>query len=215
MEEKNKIDNQTFQRFFFCGINDQEELKEGILYFSAKRVYKRHRFENWYEIPNEQLEQEIIQEATPMYRQFYKFIRLNDKRNNPITNVSLEQVEKQVKRQMQLLKKEKKVIDTKAGVFFVRDREKLLEGGRQYILGESLTGEEGWTKQIYNILEKLDCMEKESQEEYDVYLYIAKLARAMKRNNEEAQRIRQDYEKAKEKLERKKDLEDSITDMML
>lgn len=118
---------------------------------------------------------------------------------------------------MQLLKKEKKVIDTKAGVFFVRDREKLLEGGQQYIMGEGLEGEEGWTKQVYDILEKLNYMETENQEEYDMYLYIAKLARAVNRNNEEeAQRIRQYCEEAKQKLEKKKDLEDSImTEMML
>lgn len=217
MEEKNRIDNQSFKRFFFFGVDNKQELKEGILYFSANKVYERHRFENWFDIPNEQLEKEIIQEATPKYRQFYRFIRLNDKSNCLINDVNIEKVEEQVKRQMELLKQEKKVIDTKTGIFFVREREELLKGGQRYIIGEGLKGEEGWTKQIYDILEKLDCMERENPEEYDVYLYIAKLARAINRNSEEeAQRIRKCYEEAKQKLEKKKDLGDSfMTDMML
>ncbi len=205
MEEKNKIDN---QKFFFYGIDNQQELKEGIIYFSTKKVYKRHRFENWYEIPNEQLEEEIIQETTPKYRQFYRFIRLNDKSNNLMTNVTLEQVEKQVKKQLKLLRLEKKVIDTKVGIFFVRDREALLEGGQQYIIGEGLQGEIGWTKQIYDILEKLECMEKENQKTYDIYLYATKLARDRNRKHErDMQMIRELLEKAKKELEDKKELE--------
>lgn len=208
MEEKNKIDNQKFKRFFFFGIENKQELKEGILYFSANKIYKKYRFENWYHIPNEQLEKEILQEAIPKYRQFYKFVILNDSSNNPITDVSIEEVEKELKDQMQLLRLEKKVIDTKAGVFFVRQTEEFLKGGQQYIYGEGLIGEEGWTKQIYDILEKLEVMEKENQEEYDIYLYLVKLARAMGREDEvEAQRIRQFYEKAKKKLEGKKNME--------
>lgn len=214
MEEKNKINHETFQRFFFYGIDNQEELKEGILYFSAKRVYKRHCSENWYGIPNEQLEQEIIQEATPKYRQFYRFIRLNDKSNCPITNLSLEQVEKQVRRQLKVLKVEKKVIDTKAGIFFVRDREALLEGGQQYIMGEGLKGETGWTKQIYDILEKLECMEKQNNKEYNIYLYVAKLARDRNRNNEEDTKIIREFlEKAKKELEDRKGLETDVLEI--
>lgn len=154
------------------------------------------------------MEEEIIQETTPKYRQFYRFIRLNDKSNNLITNVTLEQVEKQVKKQLKLLKLEKKVIDTKAGIFFVRDREALLEGGQQYIIGEGLQGETGWTKQIYDILEKLEYMEKENQKAYNIYLYVAKLARDRNRNNEsDTQIIKKLLEKAKKELEDKKDLE--------
>lgn len=109
---------------------------------------------------------------------------------------------------MKLLRLEKKVIDTKVGIFFVRDREALLEGGQQYIIGEGLQGEIGWTKQIYDILEKLECMEKENQKTYDIYLYATKLARDRNRKHErDMQMIRELLEKAKKELEDKKELE--------
>lgn len=51
-------------------------------------------------------------------------------------------------------------------------------------------------------------MEKENQKAYNIYLYVAKLARDRNRNNEsDTQIIKKLLEKAKKELEDKKDLE--------
>lgn len=71
MKKKRKIDSEKFKRFFFYGIENRRELKEGILYFSSNKVYKAHSHQDWYAILNQQLESEIIQEASKKYRQFY------------------------------------------------------------------------------------------------------------------------------------------------
>ena len=203
-----KIDSESFKRFFFHGIENKREVKEGILYFSSNKVYNKHSKENWHEIPNEQFETEIIQEAVKKYRQFYQFVILNDENNSDTQDISLEELEKDLEEELQLLKKEGKVIDTQAGVFFLREREEYLKGGKRYIYGEGLQGEDGWTKQVYDILEKLEYLEKENNEKYHDYLLLTKYARAINRFDEkEALKIKQAYEKRKEQSEKEQENE--------
>lgn len=203
MKMYHKINNENFKRFFFHGIENKKEMKEGILYFSANKVYDRHSKENWHEIPNEQFEREIIQEAVKKYRQFYRFVILNDEHNSGRQDIDREELEKELEKELQVLKEEKKVITTKAGVFFVREREEYLRSGRKYVYGKGLQGEDGWTKQVYELLEKLEYLERENIEKYNEYLLLTKFARAINRfDGEEALKIKQIYEKLKEESER-------------
>ena len=169
MNQKIRIDSEKFKRFFFHGIENKTEVEEGILYFSMKEVYKKYSLEDYYAIPNQELESEIIQEALKKYRQFAIFVTLNDENNTEISDINIEELRKELQEKMQELKNEKKVIDTKAGIFFTRERESFLEGGSIYVYGEGLKGEEGWTKQIYDILGKLEAIEEEDSQEYYQY----------------------------------------------
>ena len=140
-----------FKRFFFYGIENKKEVKEGILYFSLNKVYNKYVNENWYQIPNTQIEKEMLQKATQIYKQFYKFVTLNDVPNNRMLVDIDNQVRKELEEQMQILREEKNVINTKAGIFFIREKEKQLLG-----IDDS-GGKTGnnWTEQIYEILEEL------------------------------------------------------------
>ena len=198
-KKKKAIDREKFKRFFFYGIENKREVKEGILYFSLNKVYDKHMNENWYQIPNEQMEEEMMQEATQKYKQFYKFVTLNDVPNNRILVNIDNQVRKELEEQMQILRKEKNVIDTKAGIFFIKEKEKQLEG-----IDDSWrkTGD-NWTEQIYEILEKLQQMEKDNNIEYQKYLLLTKQARALNRGDkQEAFQIKRAYEKLEEKQEK-------------
>ena len=62
-KKKKTINRESFKRFFFYGIENKREVREGILYFSLNKVYDKHVDENWYEIPNMQIEKEMMQEA--------------------------------------------------------------------------------------------------------------------------------------------------------
>lgn len=204
MKKKINIDSEKFKRFFFYGIENKKEVREGILYFSSKKVYKKHSNQDWYSIPNEQFESEIIQEAINRYRQFYRFVTLNDESNNFRFDVDTQKVKEKLEEEMRLLKAEKKVIETKAGTFFIRERENLLEGGTYYVYGEGLKGEVGWTKQIYDILGQLEEIEKENRIEYQQYWLLTKLARAVNRfDREEALRAKNAYEKLIEEQKEK------------
>lgn len=204
MRRKRNIDSERFKRFFFYGIDDKKELKEGILYFSSRKVYKKHSGENWYDIPNEQLESEIIQEATEKYKQFYRFVTLNDEGKDFSFDVDRQKLEGELEEEMRSLKQEGVVMDTKAGIFFTREKENQLEGGTYYVYGEGLKGEDGWTKQMYGILEILEEIEKEDKVEYQEYWLLTKLARAVNRfDREEALKAKNAYEKLSQRQKEK------------
>ncbi len=204
MKKKRNIDSEKFKRFFFYGIENRRELKEGILCFSSNKVYERHSNQDWYAIPNEQVESEIIQEAAKKYKQFYRFVRLNDESNNFRFDVDMQKVKEELEEEMKLLKQEGRVIETKAGTFFIRERENLLKGGPHYVYGEGLKGEVGWTRQIYDILGELEEIEKEDKIEYQEYWLLTKLARAVNRfDREEALKAKNAYEKLSQRQKEK------------
>lgn len=241
------IDREKFERFFFCGIEDKREVREGILLFSSKKVYETHKYDNLHDIPNEQLESEIIQEAIGPYRQFYRFVILNDKPeiidevicrtsidmdednldefvlqpaikikdiaggdnirliegdDEDFVDVNMEDLKQQLEKEIQRLKAEGKLIESKAGVFFERETEAKLKGGPQYLYGQGLVGEDAKSKQIYEILEKLEEIERQDEEEYQDYLYLTKFARAVNRfDKQEAERLNKKIEERKKKKE--------------
>jgi hypothetical protein len=206
MKENKLIDNKRFKKFFFYGIDNKRKIKEGILCFSSSKVYYRHSKDNWYTYPNAQFEKEIIQEANIKYRQFYRFVTLNDSVNNFVMNENMDSLAEELAEELQLLKKEKKVIDTEAGVFFKREVEEELRGGQiEEHHGIKVKSEDSWVKQIYDLLENLETLEKEDDEKYYEYWLLAKYARNVHRDEEdkvESIRIKALYENLKkEKIE--------------
>lgn len=197
--KKNGIDGKKFKRFFFFGIENKREMIEGILYFSYQKVYQKHQSgeREWRETLKKQIENEILQEAIGPYQQFYRFVILNDEpktKDEIMSQMSIEKEElkQQLEQEIQLLKAEKKILDTNAGLFFARERENLLDSKPYYIYGKGIQGEEAWTKQVYGILENLEKLEQQDKEEYQGYFWLAKLARAINRHNrEEAEMIRE------------------------
>jgi len=195
-KKKKTINRESFKRFFFYGIENKREVREGILYFSLNKVYDKHVDENWYEIPNMQIEKEMMQEAIQKYKQFYKFVTLNDVPNNRILIDIEKQVKQELEEQMRLLRKDQIVIDTKAGIFFIRDKEKQLAG----IDNNWRKTGDNWTEQIYEILERLQEIEIEDNRTYQKYLTLTKQARAINRGDkEEAIRMKAVYERLEQK----------------
>ncbi len=201
---KNLIDNKEFKKHLFYGIENKKEVKETILCFSFSNVYEKHSGEDWYSIPNEQFENEIIQEANKIYKQFYRFVTLNDNSNNYTMEVNLEELEKELIEEIQQLKKDRKVIETEAGTFFTKKRALEIKGG-QYYIGhgiEAITVKEGWAKPFYEILKKLDELEKEDVNKYCEYWLLTKYARAINRKDEkEAVTVKEIYEALKKNKE--------------
>lgn len=246
-KDKFVIDREKFERFFFYGVEDKREVREGILLFSSKKVYEMHKYDNLHEISNEQLESEMIQEAIGPYRQFYRFVILNDKPeiidevicrtsidmdddtpdefvlqpaikikdiargyntrliegdDEDFVDVNIEDLGQQLKKEIQRLKAEGKLMESKVGVFFGRETEAKLKGGPQYIYGQGLVGEDAKPKQIYEILEKLEEIEKQDEEKYIDYLLLAKFARAVNSGDrQEAERLNKKIEERKKKKE--------------
>lgn len=73
-----EINKEAFRRYFFWGINNPEELLEGIMYF----IYENDLFK-YAQIKGKMTEKEIreafIQRIKPLYKQYYRFVELNNK----------------------------------------------------------------------------------------------------------------------------------------
>lgn len=213
---KKIIVDKQFERFFFYGIDNKREVKEMILYIASREVYKKDSIRNWYEIPNEQIESQIIEQAIEKYKHFYRFVELNDKSDNFDININIEELKKELEQEMELLKQENIVIDTKAGIFFTREREAELLDKKYYVPGEGAKVEKHWTKEIYEILEKLDKIEKEDIDKYYKYWLVTKYARAMNRENkQESSMVKTMFEDLNRKKEKKDSDEVDLGDLEL
>lgn len=169
MDKLARIDGEKFKKNFYFGIDNKKGAKVGILRFASKKIYQNHSLENWYDIPNEQFENEILQEAVKKYKHFYRFVTVNDRSDNFEFNINEDELRKELEEEMQILKKEDKVFEANVGVFFRREIENELE----------------WTKDIYEILEVLEETEqKDSDEYYKLWLFV-KFSRAVNRLDRE------------------------------
>lgn len=134
------LKNKAYERFFLHGIENKEDVIEGIIYYSLVEVYANHEKENLYELSKEKLMKELIEKAVPKYVQFYRFIVMNDSFTKNFKNnyVDLERMKSDIisaihnllnsKRLFQVRDKNgnytTKQIDrmvlTKAGIYFTR-----------------------------------------------------------------------------------------------
>ncbi len=134
---ENLSKDETFSRFFFYGIENKEDVKEAIIYYSSQEVYKKHENENWYELSNDKLMQEIIEKSVQRYKQFYRFVVMNDSFSKKFEyDVNLEQIKQDIIQKVNTLLNTKieeihkdkdgnyfsimrdKIAITKAGIFF-------------------------------------------------------------------------------------------------
>lgn len=198
------LKSETYKRFFYHGIENKEEMKEGILYFSSREIYEKHQNENWYKISNEMIIKEIIDLATSRYRQFYRFSILNDEYNRCNFNVDYNKINQELQEKVKELLESGKMINTKAGIFFIREESQRLNSMPYYVYGRGLLGEQGWTKQIYNILINLEKLENENILEYYECWMNTKLQRVVGRANTEeiryTQRAYQLFQERKDKM---------------
>ena len=199
VNQSSVIDKEKMERFFFYGIENKRELKEGFLYLSYKQIYQKDRHK-WIGVANEQIGKEIVQGIMKRYTQFYRFVTLNDESHQLTFEVDTENIRKELEEEWKQLIEEQKIIDTETGLYFTRERENLLEGGQYYVYGEGLKGEIGWTRQIYDILGQLEQLERENSQKYYQYWLLTKIKRTMNRGEkEEASRLTDIYKTLKQR----------------
>ncbi len=209
----NLLNNEQYKRFFFSGIDNKEDVKEGIIYFASKQVYSGHKNDDWYSLPNEMLLEEILGNAVPKYRQFYRFVTLNDQYKKYNFDVDLDQIRKELEEKVESLLESGDMIKTKAGIFITRGEAQRLDSKPYYQYGEGMQGEETWTRQLYRILEKLETLEKSNILEYYECWIFTKLQRAILRNEPDEipymERAYQLFEKRKQKIKEERSKEES------
>ena len=225
----NLLEDKTYKRFFCSGIDDEEAVKEGVIYYASQKVYDRLRDKDWYKIPNNKLLEQIINEALPKYRQFYRFIILNNNYKSCEFDVDNSQLvqEMEMKIDFWLNNKRKierknqetgkteiieidRMINTKAGIFFTREEvEELNFNQMPYKYGWNQPGEVAWTRQIYDILERLGNIESTNIVQYYDYWIHTKLQRVINKKPSDASEIAyvqkdcEEFEKRKQAIEAK------------
>jgi len=222
------LKDKTYERFFFFGIVDKEAVKEGIIYYTSQKNYDILSNEDWYKIPNNKLLEQIVNESLPKYRQFYRFVILNDCYKScefDVDNNKLRQnIEQEIdiwlnnKRKIEIEengeKKEKefdRMISTKAGIFFTRGEVEFLNlNQRPYKYGWREPGEIAWTRQIYDILGRLENIESTNIVQYYDYWIHTKLQRVINREHPDLSEIEyvkkacEQFEKRKQAIEMKR-----------
>lgn len=109
----NRLNKAKYKKYFFDGIENREELLEGILYFSYfNDVFKKNieiqRETNDEKILTGKEEKEmLVQRATEVYKQFHRFIELNDMPNiyNYKRAENLEEIEQKIRAKIEELLK--------------------------------------------------------------------------------------------------------------
>ncbi|MCI8383564.1 MAG: hypothetical protein HFJ33_01605 [Clostridia bacterium] len=74
-----KINKEDYRRFFFHGIDDVDDLLEGIIYFVYENdllIYDQTGKER--KTKEEEIVEAIVQGVEPLYLQYYRFIELNN-----------------------------------------------------------------------------------------------------------------------------------------
>lgn len=223
----NLLEDKTYERFFFSGINDEEAVKEGIIYYASQKVYDRLSNKDWYKIPNTKLLEEIINEAFPKYKQFYRFVILNDLYKSCEFDIDNNQIRQEIEQAIDFLlnnkrrieieengeKKEiviNRMISTKAGIFFSREEVEFLNFNQKpYKYGWNAQGEVAWTRQIYDILERLGNIESTDKFQYYYYWVHTKLQRVINKEPPDeseiayVKKICEEFEKRKQAIEMK------------
>lgn len=224
----NLLEDKTYERFFFSGIVDEEAAEEGIIYYASQKVYDRLSNKDWYKIPNTKLLEGIINEAFPKYRQFYRFVILNDLYKSCEFDIDNSQLRQEIERKIELWLKDKRIIEieengekkekaidrmisTKAGIFFSREEVAVLNFNQKpYKYGWDAQGEIAWTKQIYDILEKLENIESTNIVQYYDYWIYTKLQRVINKRPSDASEIAyvqkacEEFNKRKQAIEMKR-----------
>lgn len=203
------INEKDYERFFYHGIDNKEELKEGILCFANQEVYNNNQNLDWYKTPNSYFINELLKRATSTYKQAVRFIDLNDRENSLEYDVDEKKIDLILRRKIIELIQRKTMYVSKAGVFFYTGHFEKLSGGIGFEYGKGLTGEIGWTKKIYGILKELNKLESDDKLEYYDRWLQTKIARARDRKNgEELEMLDEVYDTFIKRKERQKQVQE-------
>mgnify|MGYP001115132456 CR=1 FL=1 len=69
-----KLDKEAFKRYFFYGDENPEGTLEGIMFFTYQNMGEVRGNE-------EEIIKQFVQEVKPLYKQYYRFVELNNKCN--------------------------------------------------------------------------------------------------------------------------------------
>lgn len=96
-----KIDKEAFKRYFFWGIDNPEAVLEGIMFFTyAKQPSKEEEKKT-----EEEIIDSFVQKVKPLYKQYYRFIELNNKSNvSNYKKENEEELEKKIRNKIEELR---------------------------------------------------------------------------------------------------------------
>lgn len=171
-----------FRKYFCYGIDNKESVLERIIYESMKESHNIFgNLGNLYSVPNNIQLDKLKEFANKHYRQFYRFVIINDDPKNfdYKTENEDEVVEDIINSKIRTLIKNREIEEFEVGYFFTREAErKFVEAEDRYKKGDL---NNGWTCAVFESLKRLEELEKETPGLYQVKWLKAKMARAITR----------------------------------
>ena len=179
-----KYKDKYFRKYFCYGIEDKESVLERIIYESMKESHNIFgSLGNLYSVPNKIQLDKLKEFASMHYKQFYRFVILNDDPKNfeYQTENEDEIVEDIINKKIREFIKNNQLEEYEVGYFFSAEFEKnFIEAEYQYRKGNL---NRGWTCAIFDSLKRLERLEKERPDLYKLKWIKAKMARAITRKS--------------------------------
>lgn len=229
------INKELLQKYFYYGIEGKQELESGILYYVTSKIHRevdiysmqkavndvenKDRLEYHRNVREEQQEQDekmkllhmerLIEEASKIYKQYYRFIVLPDKKENynmDITSEEMQQISSSIQNKINILQQEGKLNIYPVGIYFTQSQEEIYT--EKTILEDITTYRtrhyKNWTQDVYEILVELEKLEKGNAKKYQEEWINVRLARANNRNPKDEIEV-SNIKKLKEIFEKKKE----------
>jgi len=204
------INDNEFQKFFFWGIDNKEEVLTQTIYFAYKEVYAKYELDKYIFLLSEEQKQQvinqIIQTAKNRYIQFFRFVILNDQKGiysyEQDNNIAIKNIEEKI----QQLINAGDLFVCKAGVYLSKNFTANIK--EYYVNFNKETAKveiyKNWVKPIYQITSQLEALENSNQLEYYEIWLKTKLERAKNRHEDfDANEIK-DVEIAIQKFQERK-----------
>lgn len=171
-----------FRKYFCYGIEDKESVLERIIYEALTECHNAFgTLGNLYSVPNKMQLDKFKELSNIHYKQFYRFVIVNDDPKNfeYKTENEDEVVEDTINSKIRTLLKTKEIEEHEIGYFFTREAErKFVEAEDAYRKGNL---DKGWTCAIFSSLKRLEKLEEETPGLYQIKWLKAKMARAITR----------------------------------
>lgn len=197
-----EFNQKNFEKYFFYGIDNRDELLEGIIFFTNKDLNTKYlNIMDAKKLPSlKEKFEEMIKSTAKNYEQIYKFIDLVINPSRADIRISEEEkrtIRRLVEDKIKQLDADDQFTKTKRAIF-CKFENKFMQN-------------ENWVKQIYDILMRLNYLEKNDYiEYYDKWLQtkVNRLDNSGKYEKSTLQPIKDLYNKFKDKkkeLERKEE----------
>ncbi len=189
---------ELYESYFYYGFEDRDKILEAIIFFTNHNLNIKKSLENIYEFSPEESIEKLEEEASKIYLQFYRFINMNDKdavdsngyykltqkkRKKFIEcgEIQEKDVRPVIEKKIEEFMQEKKIMKTKAGVYFNRQQEAYYY--RPYYTEKYENPDNAWwTEEVYNFLSDLKELERSDKIEYYKEWLETKLQRAINCN---------------------------------